>query len=619
MASSSTTSNKEEQQGIFPAPPKPAVIHFARNGYNYDRRVTAMMVEDMLFDPLLAAKVLLGLKKIPPHEELRILAMWTTYCTLDDSGFSTGKSFTYAIVAALRSILIPGRIGGILSGTYRQGQLIFQNFDRWCGTSKIFRNCIKVSNGKLRLVHGASAWEAHFRGGSQVRVLPPNFLQDSERLRSERWNDGYFDEWTTFGNFKAFTSTIIGRVTANNEYGDCPVRQNHIHLASTPNFKHHPSYRIVKRIQANIDAGNKSFMRMTFNYRHVPKTKKYAGFVDRKAIMMMQTMNPAGVTKAEVDGEWSEDSLSYYSSAVVEKRTLRQGIYILSRRLQQDDLYFLAFDMARGRAEAKKEGGGDDFAATVLRVPKESAGYGKPQVCHVVRKNNIEAAQAAAIIHELNLSFQFTYIMYDPGGGGMFVRDELRKPVQTIRNKQVGVYPIIEMDDSSGTMGEMILIPFRRSSWHIDRMWGKMRSDSILVNRLHQNMRDMLENNQIVFPYEWGGWKDLGVLGQRREVEAMREILNQAHGLPELERIHAEIDLAIRQLISVDVKRDPNGEPVLDKFQMYEFKSKEKKDSAYSLIYCSLLNSIYNQIGAGDSNEQEDSADGGYYAAGNIL
>ncbi len=601
---------------LLPAtnPTPPLTTTFAKDGWKYDRKVTAMMVEDMLFDPILGAKVLLGLAKIPPHEELRILAMWTTYCTLDDSGFSTGKSFTYAIVAALRSILIPGRIGGILSGTYRQGQLIFQNFDRWFNTCKIFRNCVKIAGGKPRLVHGASAWEAHFRGGSTIRVLPPNFLQDSERLRSERWNDGYFDEWTTFGNFKAFTSTIIGRVTANNEYSDCPVRQNHMHLASTPNFKHHPSYRIVKRIQANIDAGNQSFMRMTFNYRHVPKTKKYAGFVDRKAILMMQTMNPSGVVKSEVDGMWTEDSLSYYSSSLVEKPDLRHGIYILNCRHKSDDVYLCAFDMARGRAGSKRSKGGDDFALSVLRIPR---GVGKAEYCCAIRKNNIEANQAAAIVQELHQQFQFSYVLYDPGGGGLFVRDELRKPTQLIRNQERAVYPLIEMDDTSGTIGEMILVPFRRSSWHIDRLWGKMRSDSILVNRVHQNMRDLLENNGIVFPHEWGGWHDLGCLGQRREIDVMRDILNNATGISDIERTHAEVDLAIRQLVSVDVERDENGEPILDKFQMYRFKSKEKKDLAYSLIYAALLVAVYRQLGVQD--ETDERGNNNFFAAGGIL
>jgi hypothetical protein len=559
-----------------------------------------MMVEDMLFDPILATKVLLGLPKIPPHEELRILAMWTTYCTLDDSGFSTGKSFTYAIVAALRSLLIPGRIGGVLSGTFRQGQLIFRNFDRWHATSKIFRHCVKVVGGKPRLVHGSAAWEAHFRGGSTVRVLPPNFLQDAERLRSERWHDGYFDEWTTFGNFKAFTSTIIGRVTALNEYGDCPVRQNHVHLASTPNFKHHPSYKIVKKIQASIDAKNHTYKRLTFNYRHIPKTEKYKSFVDRKVIFMMQTMNPKGVVKAEVDGEWTDDSLSYYSSSLVEKLDLRRARFVLTARRHSTDIYLAAFDMARGRAGSRRSKGGDDFALSIIRIPK---GRLKPELCFSIRKNNIEAAQAAAIVQEYHQRFQFTYVLYDPAGGGMFVRDELRKPQQFIRNELKSVYPLIEMDDTSGTMGDMILIPFRRASFHIDRIWGKMRSDSVLVNRCHQNMRDMLENNGIAFPPPWEGWHDLNCLGARRELDQMRDALNSAAGLNELEMAHATTDLAIRQLVAVDVERDDNNDPILDKFQMYKFLSKEKKDLAYSLIYAALLVQVWNQIGGSDGNE----------------
>jgi hypothetical protein len=165
---------------------------FANNGWKYDNRVTAMMVEDMLFNPILGAKVILGLE-VPPHMELRLLTMWTKHFTNDDSGFSTGKSFTAAVVAALRSVLIPGRISGVLSGTFRQGQLIFQNFDRWHESSKIFRSCVKYNQGKPKLIHGSALWQAFFRGGSEVRVLPPNFVQDSERLRSERWHDGYMD------------------------------------------------------------------------------------------------------------------------------------------------------------------------------------------------------------------------------------------------------------------------------------------------------------------------------------------------------------------------------------------------------------------------------------------
>lgn len=196
--------------------------------YKYDNLVTATMIEDMLFDPVLAAKVLLDVD-IPPHQELRLLTMWTNHFSMDDSGFSTGKSFTAAVCMALRSMLIPNRISGVLSGTFRQGKLIFSYFDKWYRNSKIFRSTIKHQGGKPKITHGQEVHEIFFKGGSTCRVLPPNLLQDSQRLRSERWHDGYFDEWTTYGNYKTLTSTMFGRVTAvGSGFDSCPVRGNHI-------------------------------------------------------------------------------------------------------------------------------------------------------------------------------------------------------------------------------------------------------------------------------------------------------------------------------------------------------------------------------------------------------
>lgn len=585
-----------------------------KNGYKYDRRVTAMMVEDMLFNPILAARVLLDVN-LPPHQELRVLMMWGTHFTLDDSGFSTGKSFTYAVVSALRALLLAGRIGGILSGTFRQGKLIFAHFDKWAARSKIFRNCIKIAGGKARLVHGQDAWEAHFRGTSTIRVLPPNFLQDSERLRSEKWNDGYFDEWTTFGNFRAFTQTIIGRVTAANPYPDCQVRQNHIHLSSTPTFVHHPSYRIAKTIEHNISNGNQNYAHFTSNYRHVPKTPKWAALVNRKVIFSMQTMNPRGVVESEVDGLWTRDSLSYYSSTLLDDQALRQSIYMLLRRRMVDDVYLAAFDSARGQ-ESQKKAGGDDFALSVLRIPK---GRTKAEYCFCIRRNNVTAEDMAGIVQDYNQRFHFTMILYDPNGGGLFVRDELRKSELIIRGEKQAVYPIIEMGDMSGTLGDMILIPIRRSTIHIQQVWGKMTSDSVLVNRIHKNMRTLLETYGIVLPPPWQGWEQIGYASTKWELDEMRRLLDQRIGLNESDRAWAETDLAIRQLISVDVERNEAGEPTVDSHGMHKFKSKQKKDAAYSLIYVALAKLLYDNLGDqfGDSNGSNE--DTGYIASSSIV
>lgn len=559
---------------------------YARSRSSYDNRVTAMMVDDMRFNPILASKVLIGID-IPPHQEIRLMMMWTTYYTCDDSGFSTGKTFTNALVAALRSMLFPDRVSGILSKTFAQGKLTFQYFDRWYNSSKIFRCSVRHQYGKPRLVHGNSLYQAVFRGESEIRVLPPNFMQDAERIRSERWNDGYFDEWTTFGNFGAFNSTIIGRVTRNNNFPECPVQQNHIHLSSTPGFTHNPAYKIVKRIARNIASGSKDYARFTSNYRHVPRTDRWRGIVNRKVIFTMQTTNPPGVVRSEIDGLWQKDSLSYYSSRdidqarVIHKPTLH--------RKSDSDVYIAGFDSARGGASQTTRG--DDFAVTVLR----SRPGVSDNIEHVLteRVNNVTSKQMAGIIHGLHRDFQFSLICYDVSGGGLFVKDELSERQQLINNEPTLVTPLLNFGEATGVIGDQIMIPFIRSNHWIKMITGTMQSDSILVNRMHREVLTLIQTNKLDLIEEWPGWE---ASESQWDIDSLRQWLNKAAGLSYADRIHAESDLAVRQLMQVDVDRDDNGVPRIDRFGMYRFLSSHKKDAAYSLCYAVFGFVIYNSM-----------------------
>lgn len=572
-----------------------------QNRWKLDRKLTAMMVEDMQFNPILAAKVLLRLK-VPPHEELRILWMWTHYYTNDDSGFSTGKSFTHAVISALRSILFPPRVSGVLSKTYAQGKLIFDNLDRWYESNPIFRYCIKHQGGKPRIVHGSSAHVCYFRGGSEIRVLPPNFMQDAERLRSERWHDGYFDEWTTFGNFEAFNKTIVGRVTKENLYSDCHVRQNHIHLSSTPNFTHHPSYSMIRRIQRIISQGDIDHGRFTCNYRHVPDTEEWRWLINRKVIFTMQTSLPPGVVKSEIDGIWQQDSMSYYSAYRI--REVRFEVPVVDRRVNDDDIFVGGFDVARG---SQKTGSGDDFSLSVYRISSSVSG---PCHCFTIRYHGITSQQMAGIIQKYHKKFRFSALVYDPGGGGLFVRDELKKDSAVIDGEPTDVTPIVEIGDPSGTLGDVILIPFRRASYYIKIMWSTMQSDSVLVNRLHREMKSAIEARKIILAPEWENWEQEG---SHWDVDSKREWLNRNAGLSEKERIRAEMDLAVNQLVLVDVERDENGIAKLDTFGMYKFKSKHKKDSAYGLIYGYMAYLIWKFIleegfSANEGDDSEESS-----------
>jgi hypothetical protein len=554
--------------------------------WKLDRKLTAMMVEDMLFDPILAAKVLLRVK-LPPHEELRIMWMWTTYYTNDDSGFSTGKSWTAALISALRSMLMPGRVSGIISKTFAQGKLVFANFDRWYGSSPIYRSCIKHEGGKKRLVHGTDVWVAYYRGGSETRVLPPNFLNDAERIRSERWHDAYLDEWTTYGNFKALNTTIIGRVTNVNHFPDCPVRQNHVHLMSTPAFQHHPAYKMIKSVDMQVSSGNKNYGRFSCNYRHIPKTEEWKWLVNKKIIFHMQTNLPSGVVKSEVDGVWSKDSSTYYNSSIVERARLKI-VPVVTRRSSSSEIFICGFDTARGGNDSTSAGQGDDFAMSVFRMNISDM---MPHHVLTVRKSKITDIQMSGIIHKWHRILGFTLVVFDPGGGGLFVKDRLRNSTQLIDNNEIQVTPIIQITDTSGVIGDTILVPFSRSDLYISQMWGKMSSESVLVNRMHEEFKGAIENKKVILSGEWNGWKNNE---SAWDVDGKREWLNRHGGLEDIEKIKAEMDLAVSQLVHVDYKRDEEGNAIIDSYGMFNFKSKSKKDAAYSLCYSFIGTRIYS-------------------------
>jgi hypothetical protein len=572
-----------------------------------DNKMTAMMVEDMIHDPILAAKVILGMR-VPPHQEIRMAVMWCTHYTQDDSGFSTGKSTTLAMICALRSVLFPNRSSGIISGTFRQGKLIFINFDKWAAQSAIFRSCIRKERGHLRLIHGSEAWEAYFRGGSVARALPPDFTRHSKRLQSERWHDAYLDEWTTF-DMGALTKTILGRVTAINMDSEDPIRQNHIHLCSVAGFEHDPAYALVRKIQNNVASGDKDYCQFTCNYRHVPRTKEWKGFVDHRTIFDMQTLNPPGVVKGEVDGLWQKDSMSFYSSTAIERSRWPQ-IRIVLRRSLDDDVFVGGFDTARGGSEMGK---GDDFAITLLRIPPMEA---PPQQVYTVRRNFVTSEQMASIVHDTHSRFGMTYCCYDPGGGGLFVKDDLKKTSLIINGEMQYVTPILDYDNHSGEIGHNILIPFKRGSMFIDLAFGKFASESVLINLIHKRVSGALSAGRLFLGPKWDGWDGIG---SSWDADAKRTYLDTHSGLPELERLRAEIDLCSTQLTAVDVARDRStNQPILDKYGMYKFMSKAKKDSAYSLIYAYFMYLVYlhlKKIGfVRDANDEE-----GTIAVGGLL
>jgi len=265
-----------------------------------DDKLTAMMVDDCLHDPVLGAKVILGIKEIPPHQELRLWSMWTKPMCIDSSGFGTGKSMSMAMICALRSVLMPERVSGILGANFNQGKLIHNYFDQWIEKNPLYRNQILPQrNGEPWSTHLSDAWIVKYKNGSITRTIPPDFLRGAERVASESWTDGYFEEWTRYPNFAAFFKVILGRVRKPVDKdrfpeADSAIWTNHISFFGTASYKWNPVYAVVKefldikygRMEPPPGINPTYYDYQSWNYQDYPQ--KYWHLLNMMVIKMME-------------------------------------------------------------------------------------------------------------------------------------------------------------------------------------------------------------------------------------------------------------------------------------------------------------------------------------------
>ena len=264
-----------------------------------------------------------------------------------------------------------------------------------------------------------------------------------------------------------------------------------------------------------------------------------------------------------------------------------------------EEIFIAGFDYARGGTDLSNANKGDDFSIATIRMRGDEA-----QFCHSFRHTGIRAEQASCIIHEQNMKFHYWMIVGDPGGGGLFVRDELRKPLQDDGARRFPVRPIITKDDLQiAGIGDPILCLFKRGDPYIDELGLSFPSDAGIVNKAHEIMKTDLEKLNLKAPKPWPGWGKLGASFDNPD--AMRRWLNRQQLSP-MDKVRAEIDLTMMQLITVDRETDKEGHPTLDAKGFYSFKSKRKKDAAYSLVYCNFGAWMYRQFKAKEQKHESD-------------
>ncbi len=516
--------------------------------------------------------------KFPPHQRMRMRAMWRKKFYLDDSGISTGKDATAAVIAVLQCILFPDWIATFLAK--RIGQLTNLNteyFLKWLSEEPYFANEVD----KIYTPHGIIT--VLFKNKSMIKMMAAGWDRDAEGVRSERWNSCFLNEWHTYGNLSAIQKTIFGRVTRGHpgkmvdELKECCG--NHITLMASAGYKWQPEYRLVENFQGKIDEGNQLYGRQRWDYYDIPKKMREI-FTDDDIMTHMHEQLPMEDARVEIFGVWEHSSSDFYNSfEIASCRNIKTKVEV--KRMSKTDFYVAGVDVAKSR---------DDFSIKVIRFSEKT----KPRFVYSFRGNRMKNWQMSGMIHAVHKLFRLNFILMDAGGGGLYVKEELERPTQIINGKKVKVGPILTNRDFPVPGGQPILELFKWSKEY-QRLYNFFRikypdvkGDDGILDTAHTLLKTSIDNEHIDFPIE--AWEQV-------DEDLISEIVKHGYSSPalssELRIISENIDNTLSELLGVKRKTDKDGTFHLTSKGFYTWISVKKKDSAYGLLYANLAKEIF--------------------------
>ena len=122
----------------------------------------------------------------------------------------------------------------------------------------------------------------------------------------------------------------------------------------------------------------------------------------------------------------------------------------------------------------------------------------------VTWKHKLSGRQWSGLIHDLHRRFQFSGIMMDPAGGGIWVKREMIESRQIINGAETECVPLGDRADDMFKVarGTFIVDFFKRPKENqaggIDLLWPSMASDDLLNDAAYSTLKTDLENGEIL-------------------------------------------------------------------------------------------------------------------------
>jgi hypothetical protein len=539
----------------------------------------------------MAAHAIFGVK-LDEFQKVRLKQYVWIPRVLDSSGFSSFKTFTFWMAWNLRSILIEDNHSAVYYQNFNAGQQSFwQYYDKFRRSAPFFNAQIGRMNLEMTSTEGratnkgASCWKAFYRNGSQIYLPAPGFLQNNSASQASlRFNNIGIDEFTKAEatGSKGIDEQIMGRGTREAWNKHHPFWCNHQLFLATAEGTEHPAYERYQMFKRQVDAGNPEYALISFCFKDISdlpsqsgKTFKEALREDRVLSDMKQKQTKQRYLQ-EVLGCWSRSGKSWYSSDALDA-CVRRGREIglrplLSRAEDTKDhdkvYYFLGADIAKG--EGKKS---DDGALVVLRAePKgeaqENVGDWDLRFVWAYRIRKADVGQWSGHIHWKDRAFKFTGICMDPGGGGIWIKDELAKEKQQFGDVQFTATPIITPDNNTVMRSNPCLCMFGHGDDTILKKYEDIKGMDNLTDAAHCEMQEVISRAIVAFPppfYEI----------PREEREDWSQEKQDAANL---------LDTIRKQLLGIYVLTDEAGKAIYTKHNARTFGSKGKKDFAYAAM-----------------------------------
>jgi hypothetical protein len=559
-------------------------------------------IEAFIKDPVLAAWSIFGGLELDVAQRVRLRTMWFVPEVHDDSGIYTGKTIVSWIWVQLRCILLPSprgfapRIVGVFYQDINSANSVFKPyFKKFIDACPVYRNELSRQHGKtIGYRPFGSGFEYIYKNGNSVFCPAIGMKEDAAKIASLRVHDGFVEEAKEIDlKSDALDNQILSRINADCWNPQHPVWTNHkVLVGHAEDPATHPSYKRHQVSKAKIWDGDQDVAVITSSFRDW--TPKFIRFRKDKEIRTARLSMSGAKFSQRYGGLWEYGTEDWYDAKVLEKCRSRRAPLLLRRDPALDEIFTFGWDTAPGGNARSDLNAGFAWRALPVTGPITNTdglyhAQGRYYQLSPVWGTEIRGRDGgvlSGVIHRQHQRFQFGRLVYDPGGGGLWVAKELWKTLQYFDGAYHQVTGLCQ-PEQSGSYPEAspLVIKWGKGSVDLAHAWSEekyLATDDGIVEAIQREAQNLFASRSILWPLAPDKMTT-------RELEALS---------PEQRNSLLKIDVAFKQLLGIQVKTlTRNGEevPLVTRNGFLSFTSRGKKDCAYAALYglaamLSLLN-----------------------------